>query len=247
MELRQIGQTSLMVSVIGLGTVTWGRTTGLAYPVPSSLPDDLRLQALIDQAEARGVNLIDTAPAYGESEARLGKLLVGRRRHWRIASKAGEEFDGSRSHFDFSRPAILASVARSLRRLKTDHIDLVSIHSDGEDEGEAKFGQAADALHRLKAQGKISAVGFSAKTESGAAWAAIRCDYVMLTWNETDRSMAAVLDDARRRQAGVLAKKPLAQGKLPASALRSVIETPGVTAAILGTSDPRHLDAAASA
>lgn len=246
MELRQIGETSLMVSVIGLGTVTWGRTTGLAYPVPPHLPDDGRLNALIGRAEALGVNLIDTAPAYGESEARLGRLLAGRRRQWRIASKAGEEFDGVRSHFDFSRPAILASVARSLRRLKTDHIDLLTVHSDGEDEGEAKFGQAVDALQRLKAQGKIGAVGFSAKTEGGAAWAAIRCDYVMLTWNDTDRSMAAVLDDARRHRAGVLAKKPLAQGRLPPPALRFVIDTPGVTAAILGTSDPLHLDAAAA-
>lgn len=247
MELRPLGQTGLMVSVIGLGTVTWGRTAGLAYPAPPAVPDDGRLGALIERAEALGVNLIDTAPAYGESEARLGKLLAGRRQHWRIASKAGEEFDGERSHFDFSRPAILSSVTRSLRRLKIDHIDLVSIHSDGEDEGEAKFGQAVDALQRLKAQGKIGAVGFSAKTESGAAWASIRCDCVMLTWNETDRGMAAVLDDARRHHTGVLAKKPLAQGKLPASALRFVIDTQGVTSAILGTTEPRHLDAAAIA
>ncbi len=247
MELRLLGQTGMAVSVIGLGTVTWGRLAGLGYRVPSTLPGDDRLLHLLDRAEELGVNLIDTAPAYGESEARLGALLAGRRERWRIASKAGEAFDGLQSHFDFSRPAVLASVGRSLRHLRTDRIDLLTVHSDGLDEGEAKFGQAIDALERLKRQGKIGAVGFSAKTEAGACWAAIRCDVVMLTWNETDQSLSLALQDARRHGAGVLAKKPLAQGKLPASALRFAVGTPGVASAILGTTDPLHLEAAVRA
>jgi len=247
MELRLLGQTGMAVSVIGLGTVTWGRLAGLGYPVPSALPSDVRLASLLERAEALGVNLIDTAPAYGESEARLGALLAGRRGRWRIASKAGETFDGARSHFDFSRPAILASVGRSMRRLRTDRLDLVTVHSDGEEEGEAKFGQAVDALARLKRQGGIGAVGFSAKTEAGACWAAIRCDVVMLTWNETDQSLSLGLRDAQRHRAGVLVKKPLAQGRLPASSLRFAVGTAGVTSAILGTSDPQHLDAAVKA
>lgn len=207
MELRQLGRTGIDVSVVGLGTVTWGRLAGLNYAVPASLPDERRLADLLDTAEALGINLIDTAPAYGESEIRLGALLTGRRDRWRIATKAGEAFDGARSHFDFSRAAMLSSVTRSLRRLKTDHVDLVCIHSDGRDEGEAKFGRAVDALYRLKAQGRIGAVGFSAKTRSGADWAAVRCDVVMLTLNQTDRSMIPVLEQARRHQAAVLAKK----------------------------------------
>ncbi len=247
MELRQLGRTGIDVSVVGLGTVTWGRLAGLNYAVPASLPDERRLADLLDTAEALGINLIDTAPAYGESEIRLGALLTGRRDRWRIATKAGEAFDGARSHFDFSRAAMLSSVTRSLRRLKTDHVDLVCIHSDGRDEGEAKFGRAVDALYRLKAQGRIGAVGFSAKTESGADWAAVRCDVVMLTLNQTDRSMIPVLEQARRHQAAVLAKKPLAQGRLPAEALRFVVDQPAVSAAIVGTGDSEHLAAAAAA
>lgn len=80
-----------------------------------------------------GINLIDTAPAYGRSEERLGPLLRGQRQEWVIVSKVGEEFADGVSRHDFSAAHTRLSVERSLQRLETDFIDLVLVHSDGND------------------------------------------------------------------------------------------------------------------
>ena len=72
------------------------------------LPSDGRVRELLARARECGVNLIDTAPAYGTSEERLGALLDDRER-WVIVTKAGEEFADGRSHFDFSPEAIIRS------------------------------------------------------------------------------------------------------------------------------------------
>lgn len=224
---------------IGLGTVAWGRDRGLKYA--ARLPSDAEIDALVAEAEAMGFNLIDTAPAYGNSEERIGRALIGRRARWVVATKAGEAFDGERSTFDFTEAGIEASVERSLRRLRTDYLDLVCLHSDGIDEGEAKFADAAQALAKLKVRGDVRLIGFSGKTIEGGLWAAGWADMLMVTWNQLDRSQAPILEEARRHRVGVLAKKPLASGRLPASALGFVTETRGVACAVLGTTNPAHL------
>lgn len=247
MELRPLGHTRIRVSALGLGTVAWGRDTGLKYPRPVTLPSDARIAELVARAEALGINLLDTAPAYGVSETRVGQALAGRRDHWVISTKVGERFDGARSEFDFSAAAVRQSVESSLKALRTDRLDIVLIHSDGFDEGEAKFGASAETLARLKQQGLVRAIGFSGKTVKGDLWAAGWADVLMVTWNEQERDQAPVIEEAARRGIGVLAKKPLAAGRLPASALRFVVKTPGVTSAVIGTTDPAHLASAVEA
>ena len=116
MELRPLGRTGLRVSPIGLGTTKLGRTQALKYPEPFELPSDDQIRELLATARGFGVNLIDTAPAYGTSEERLGALLPNRS-DWVIVTKAGEEFVDGRSHFDFSPAAVTRSVERSLQRL----------------------------------------------------------------------------------------------------------------------------------
>ncbi|WP_368744841.1 aldo/keto reductase [Desertibaculum subflavum] len=241
MELRPLGRTGIRVSPIGLGTVAWGRDKGLKYERPVTLPSDARIAELIERAEALGINLLDTAPAYGTSESRIGAALAGRRERWVISTKAGERFDGERSSFDFSAAGMRRSVDASLAALRTNRIDIALIHSDGIDEGAAKFGAAAEALARLKQQGQVRAIGFSGKSVEGSLWAATWADVLMVTWNDRERDQAPVIAEAARRGIGVLAKKPLASGRMPASALRLVVETPGVASAILGTTDAAHL------
>lgn len=241
MELRPLGRTGMRVSPIGLGTVAWGRDKGLKYERPASLPSDARIAELIERAEALGINLLDTAPAYGTSEARIGAALAGRRERWIISTKVGEQFNGERSAFEFGANSVRRSIEASLKALRTDRIDIALIHSDGIDEGEARFGAAAEALARLKQQGLVRAIGFSGKTVSGGLWAASWADVLMVTWNELDRDQTPVIEEARRRHVGVLAKKPLASGCLPVSALRFATERFGIASVLLGTTDPAHV------
>jgi hypothetical protein len=105
MELRPLGRTGVLVSVLGLGTVKLGRNQAVKYPRPFDLPTDAEALALLDSAAELGINLLDTAPAYGSAEERLGKLLAGRRDRWILSTKVGEEFERGRSRFDFSRRA----------------------------------------------------------------------------------------------------------------------------------------------
>ncbi len=151
--MRDLGDTGLTVSALGLGTVKIGRDQGVKYPTAFSIPDDDAVRNLLARARDLGINLIDTAPAYGRSEERLGELL--RDRHdWVIVSKVGEEFDNGDSHFDFSPAHTRASVERSLRRLNTDHLDCVLVHSDGNDKDILRSG-TLEVLEALKREGLI--------------------------------------------------------------------------------------------
>lgn len=251
-ERRPLGNTGIDVSVLGLGTVKLGRTAGLKYPDAFELPSDDAVRSLLDAAADLGVNLIDTAPAYQLAESRLGELLPGPRDRWVLCTKAGESFDGERSTYDFSPEAIIASVERSLVRLRTDRLDVVLLHSDGS--SEASFGSRGsyDALAELKARGVVRAIGASTKTAEGAREAIARTDVVMLTFNAGYHDDEPAIAAAQEAGAGVLIKKALASGHLDQAggvegALRLVLGTAGVTSAVVGTISPEHLRANAEA
>ena len=89
MQKRCVGKNGIEVSVIGLGTVKFGRNQGVNYPTAFTLPTENEIETLLHCAQDLGINLLDTAPAYGTSEERLGKLLKGKRRDWVIATKVG--------------------------------------------------------------------------------------------------------------------------------------------------------------
>lgn len=256
MVLRPVGKTGILVSPLGLGTVKLGRTQGVKYPRPFEIPDDRAAGALLDTARSLGLNLLDTAPAYGHSEERLGTLLSGQRDEWIICTKAGEEFENGVSRHDFSPGAITASVERSLRRLRTDRLDIVLLHSDGNDLDILERSGALEALQRAKAAGKIRAVGASTKSPEGAILAANRCDVVMLTLNPHSTADEPALRHAASAGAGVLVKKALDSGLLPQTsnpgdavenAFRFVLARPAVTSVIVGTINPEHLRANAAA
>ena len=116
MELRALGRTGLQVSPVGLGTVKFGRNQQVKYPRGFDLPDDAHLRDLLAVARELGINLLDTAPAYGSAEERLGALL-DHADDWVIVTKVGEAFEHGASRFDFSAAGTRASVERSLRRV----------------------------------------------------------------------------------------------------------------------------------
>ena len=245
---RPLGSTGLHVSPLGLGTVKLGRNQGVKYPTRFQLPSDQQARELIAHAREVGINLIDTAPAYGISESRLGPLLAGQREHWVICTKVGEEFDNGISHFDFSGEHTRRSVERSLKRLQTDFLDLVLVHSDGNDLAVLEQG-ALDMLATLKREGLIRAFGFSGKSIDGGVAALERSDCAMVTYNLREQAERPVLDFALAQRKGILIKKALASGHLcvdgsdPVQAgLQLVLEHPAVSSAIVGTINRDHLD-----
>lgn len=249
MEMRDLGNTGIKVSLLGLGTVKIGRNEGVKYPQGFVLPDDDAVISLLNAARALGINLLDTAPAYGLSEERLGKLLPGRREDWVIVTKAGETFEDGASRFDFSAGAIRASVERSLERLRTDYVDAVLLHSDGEDEAGDRFLPAAEELTSLKARGLIRATGFSGKTVAGFDRLMDHVDLLMATYNPDYTVEADVIARAAKAGKGVLIKKALASGHAhdPVRALAMAATLPGVSSIVVGTLSPANLRANAAA
>jgi len=250
LEKRLLGQTDLAVSCLGLGTVKIGRNQGVKYPSDFELPDDNAVSALLDKARELGINLVDTAPAYGSSEERLGKLLRDRGQ-WVICSKVGEEFQNGQSTYDFSAEHVRSSVERSLRRLQTDWLDIVLVHSDGNDLAIINDSGCLDELQRLKERGLIKSYGMSTKTVDGGLLAAQRTDVVMVTYNPQAREDSAVIDLAAKLNKGILIKKGLLSGHLDSLAdsatdpieetLRFIFNRKGIGSVIVGTINPLHL------
>ncbi len=245
MELRPLGDTGIMVSPLGLGTVKLGRNQQVKYPQPFEIPDDKAVIDLLSLARELGINLLDTAPAYGNSEERLGQLLPGSRDEWVIVSKVGEFFEGGKSHFDFSYDTTIRTVEQSLRNLKTDYLDAVLIHSDGDDYRVLKQEGVLDALRTLKEKGLIRAHGMSTKTLVGGLLAVVDTDIVMVTCNLAYQEELPVVRAADFRSRGVLIKKALQSGHVEAGdvekTMRFIFAQPGVSGAIVGTINPIHL------
>lgn len=237
MELRPLGSTGIRVSLLGLGTVKFGRNEGVKYPKSFDLPDDRHVRVLLEVARELGINLLDTAPAYGSSEQRIGQLLPRRREDWVIVSKAGESFEAEGSRFDFSAAAIRASVEQSLRRLRTDYLDAVLLHSDGLGEESDRFLPAVEALDRLKREGKLRATGFSGKSLAGGLKMVNCVDLLMVTYNPGRREELPVIEAAARLGKGILVKKALASGYAadPERALAEAAALPGVSGIVVGT------------
>ena len=145
-----LGNTNILVSKLGLGTVKFGRNTGVNYSTQFNIPDDKTIKKLLSTAKELNINLLDTAPAYGSSEERLGTLLQNERHQWIICSKVGEEFNNNQSSFNFTKEYIISCLHRTLKRLNTDYLDLLLIHSDGQDEEIINTYQVFDTLINLK-------------------------------------------------------------------------------------------------
>lgn len=244
MLTRPLGKTGLTVPLLGLGTVKFGRTAKVSYPRPFVLPSDEQIADLLALAKSLGVTLLDTAPAYGASEQRIGEAIAGERADWLLCSKAGEEFNRSESRYDFSEDHILYSVERSLERLRTDYLDILLLHADGRDTERIVAAGAFRALRRLQGEGVVRAVGFSAKDEVDGCAALPLADVLMCTANATYSSQASLIARAGEAGVGVLVKKPLASGHhADPQVLAKIAQMPGVSCIVVGTTDADHLAA----
>jgi aryl-alcohol dehydrogenase-like predicted oxidoreductase len=155
MRLTEIPGTSLRVSPVAIGTWAiggwmWGGT------------DEAESIATIRAAFEHGINLVDTAPVYGfgRSEEIVGKAIAesGLRSNVVIASKAGLQWENGKVSRNASRARVMREIEDSLRRLRTDYIDIYQVHWP---DPLVTIEETADAMHMLLAQGKIRAIGVS--------------------------------------------------------------------------------------
>lgn len=154
MEYRQLGNSGVRVSVIGMGTNRFGNVV-----------DQETVQSVLSLAQELGINFIDTADVYagGRSEETLGHALQGRRDRFVLATKVFHKTGDGPNDYGVSRYHIMHGVEASLRRLQTDHIDLYQMHRWDDTTPIAETMRALDDLIR---SGKVRYVGASAY----AAW-----------------------------------------------------------------------------
>jgi aryl-alcohol dehydrogenase-like predicted oxidoreductase len=214
-ERRLLGRTGLAVSVLGFG----GSEIGFERVEAATVQ-----RLLLDGLDA-GLNIVDTAECYGESEAVIGAALVGRRRDVHLFTKCGH-FEGT--GLDDWRPESLErSIARSLQRLRTDHVDLLQLHTCSEDD--LRRGDVIAVLDRARERGQVRFVGYSGDGE--AARYAVQCgrfDVLQTSVNLADQDAIELsIEPARVRGVGVVAKRPIAnaawrQGRRPDNAYHHV-------------------------
>src|SRR5262245_19468463 len=244
MKPRPLGNTRLSMPPIGFGAFKIGRNEKTKYTQAYSPPDDRAVADLLNGILDLGIGYLDTAPAYGLSEERIGRAVGHRRREFTLSTKVGETFEYGQSHYDFSAAAVRLSVERSVRRLQTDTLDVALLHSHGEDIAIQQTPDAVATLRELKQQGLVRAIGLSGKTVEGARLALDWADVLMIEYHLDDRSHAPVIAEAARRGVGVVVKKGLASGKLTASeAIRFVLGDSAVASLVVGSLNLEHLRA----
>ncbi|MFM7480331.1 MAG: aldo/keto reductase, partial [Planctomycetota bacterium] len=250
---RCAARLSRAVQVIGWGAFKIGRNEGIKYPTGYDLPSESEAVALVRQIVRMGIRSIDTAPAYGLSEHRVGLALEGLTAQERsavfLSTKVGERFEEGRSTYDFSRSSVESSVMHSLRSLRREHLDLVWVHSDGSDKQIVADGAAIGALTAFRERGVVGTVGFSAKHVEGAraALADPRIDALMLEYHPSKPEMEPVIADAAKSGRAVFIKKPLASGTLdPARAIPWILRSVGVTSVVVGGLSAERLRANAA-
>jgi aryl-alcohol dehydrogenase-like predicted oxidoreductase len=272
MELREFDKTGLKLSALGFG----------GAPVGYLETDRRQVTKVLNTLLDRGVNLIDTAASYRGSEEAIGEVIGHRREEYVLVSKCGQAFDDIEGAA-WSALAIEQTLDRALRRLKTDYIDVMLLHSCSLEI--LKKGEALDALVKAREAGKIRFVGYSGDNEA-AVHAAGLDDVAVI---ETSISICdqanidTVLPLARCNSVGILAKRPIANaawkdaseqrgiyvnyaktyserlakmaiapadlgfpGEVGAAwseiALRFTVSQPGVTTAIVGTTNTTNLE-----
>ena len=187
------------VSVLGFG----GSEIGYEQASPKTVA------ALLNSALDAGLNVIDTAECYHNSEELIGEAVSHRRKEFYLFTKCGHPH-GFGERADWSKDSILESIQRSLRRLRTDRIDIVQLHSCAETE--LRKGEAIEALQTARDRGYVRYLGYSG--DSQAARYAVETgafDTLQTSINIADQeAIDLTLPLARAKNLGVIAKRPIA-------------------------------------
>jgi aryl-alcohol dehydrogenase-like predicted oxidoreductase len=198
MEKRQLGKTDMKISVLGFGGAEIG-FEGATEEI---------VERLLKSALDAGLNVIDTGECYHGSEELIGKTVSDRRADYYLFTKCGHP-RGVGSE-DWSPASLLESIERSLRRLKTERLDLIQLHSCSE--SVLRKGDAIAALQTAREKGYARYLGYSG--DSVAARYAVECgafDALQTSINIADQeAIELTLPLAREKEMGVIAKRPIA-------------------------------------
>src|SRR3954454_2033538 len=198
METRQLGGTDMRVGILGFG----GAEIGFEKAEPETVA------RLLGEAIDAGLNVIDTAECYLGSEELIGRAGAGRRDEFYLFTKCGHPEQPGVG--DWRPESLLASIERSLRRLRTDRVDLVQLHSCSEDE--LRKGDVIAALQEARRKGYARYIGYSG--DGAAARYAVECgafDTLQTSVSVADQeAIDRTLPLARDRNMGVIAKRPIA-------------------------------------
>ena len=213
MQYRPLGRTSLNVSVLGFGASPLGNEFREIDPAEG--------RRAVDAAIDHGINYFDVAPYYGRTlaETRLGEYLEGKRDQVILATKVGRYGKALPDGFDFSAERTVRSVEESLRRLRTDVIDILQVHDVEFGDADVIISETLPAMHRLKEEGKIRYVGITGYPlqilKQIATSAEVDTLLSYCRYNLMDTAMDRVLTPfARERGIGLINASPLHMGML---------------------------------
>lgn len=211
MMKRTLGKTGLQVTQLGYGSMglrgprTWG------VRVVSDAESDRFLNVVLNS----GINLIDTSPDYGAAESRIGRAIAHRRDGFYLATKCGCVYEQKEDHLEldhvWSREVVQGNLETSLRRLRTEYIDLLQFH--GGDAESLESAGLIDLLAEFRQQGKIRFVGVSSSLPKLSGLLDLGVfDSVQLPYS----CLAPQHDDSMRRAAsegvGVIVRGGIAHG-----------------------------------
>jgi len=254
MQYRTLGRTNLKVSEIGFGGAQVGIPNYMETWDPRGEREQQTILDALNRALDLGLNYLDTAPAYGEgtSEEVLGRIVAERRDEIVLATKLT----------DYDRDSVMQSAEESLRRLQTDVIDVLQFHGGDyeKDDLDSIFdGGGLEALQKLRDQGKIRFLGFTAERPSGGVSTLIATgafDVMQIRYNFTYQGACdfinpcGVMREAEDQNMGIVIMRPMTSGifqrlmtkafpqladaDLSAFLLNYVLSNPFVDVAIIG-------------
>lgn len=200
-EHRTFGKTGLSVAVLGFGGAEIGYEN----------TDQKTVDELLNAALDAGLNVVDTAECYINSEEQIARAIGHRRKEYHLFTKVGHWVpDGQPKDYAWTKDGVLASIERSLKRLNTDVVELVQLHSCNIDI--LKRGECIEGLEAAKKAGKTKFIGYSG--DSVAARHAVetgRFDTLQTSVNICDQqSIELTLPLAKEKNMGVIAKRPIA-------------------------------------
>jgi aryl-alcohol dehydrogenase-like predicted oxidoreductase len=197
-EARRLGRTGITVSALGFGASELGQKR-IALKTAASI---------LGSALDAGLNVIDTAACYGNSEELLGRAIGHRRKDFYLLTKCGHA--SGLPFADWTPDLIEASIDRSLKRLGTDYVDVIQLHSCGE--WHLRQGDLIDALRRARDKGKVRFLGYSG--DGAAASYAVDCgafDTLQISVSIADQeAIDSLLPLAGTHDVGVIVKRPIA-------------------------------------